>query len=195
MARQSAAVRAPIVTAHLAQGAAIHGELVDAASGPGGLHLCLARAAGHGTRDLAFVPASAVIALVVHDADRLLAAPPGAPEPPTRLALLRALGEARTRLQATTGAAIELHLEPSDEPAGQAALGELVPSALAALTAIAEDELGRVALATRLAAVRLGVGDQATLALHDRTLTITAARRRHIRPDADALRTAIEKLI
>jgi hypothetical protein len=195
MARQGAAVRVPLMTVHLAQGGAIHGELVDASSGPGGLHLCLARAVDRGTRDLAFVPASAVSALILHDADRLLAPPPGAPEPPTRLALMRALGETRARLAASTGAAIELHLEVSDEPAGQAALGEIVPSALAALSAIAADDLGRVALATKLAAVRIGVGDQATLALDDRILTITAARRRHVRPDADALRAAIEKLI
>lgn len=195
MARQGAAARVPLVTAHLAQGVAIHGELVDAASGPSGLQLCLARAVGHGTRDLAFVPASAVIALIVHDADRLLAPPAGAPEPPTRLSLMRAMGETRSRLEASTGAAIELHLDDSDEPAGRAVLGEIVPSALAALTAIAEDELGRVALAAKLAAVRIGVGDQAALALSDGTLTITAARRRHIRPDADALRAAIEKLI
>lgn len=195
MARQGAAVRVPLVTAHLAQGAAIHGELVDAASGPGGLQLCLARAVDRGTRDLAFVPASAITALVVHDVDRLLAPPPDAPEPPSRLALMRALGETRSRLQASTGAAIELHLDDSDEPTGRAVLGEIVPSALAALTAIAEDELGRVALAAKLAAVRIGVGDQAGMALNDRTLTITAARRRHVRPDASALRAAIEKLI
>jgi hypothetical protein len=73
---RAAVVRVPLVTAHLAQGGAIHGEIVDAASGPGGLHLCLARVVDRGTRDLAFVPASAIIALIVHDADGLRASCP-----------------------------------------------------------------------------------------------------------------------
>ena len=53
-AQKDQSVRAPVVTAYLAHGAAIHGELVDAVHGAGGLHLCLARAVDRHTRDLAF---------------------------------------------------------------------------------------------------------------------------------------------
>jgi hypothetical protein len=198
-ARENQSVRAPVVTAYLAQGAAIHGALVDAVHGPGGPHLCLARAVDHHTRDLAFFPAGAITALIVHDVDRLAAPPADAPEPPSRLALLRAVADARARLLAATGASIEIQLEGIDDPGGdssaRAALGEALPSVLDVLTVIAQDELGRTALPAKLAAVHIRAGDQGGVALDGKTLTVTVARARRHRQGPDALRAALEKLL
>lgn len=199
-AQQDQSVRAPVLTAYLAQGASIHGELVDAVHGPGGLHLCLARAVvDRHTRDLAFFPASAITALIVHDVDRLLAPPADAPEPPSRLSLLRAAADARARLLAVTGASIDLQLDGVDDPGGdssaRAALGEALPGVLDVLTAIAQDELGRTALPAKLSAIHVRAGDQAGVTLDGRILTVTVARAKRHRQAPDALRAAVEKLL
>jgi len=180
----------PRVTLHLTTGRDLVGRLVavgeDGGSAVAALHV-------GGDADLAHVRVDVVAAVTVHEP--VVPARSTAPAP-GRLELARQVAQRSQALASALGAELPIALEEgmSGDPdlRAVAALLAVLDDALAGIVA---DPLGKDAVRTQIASLRVGAGEESSARLVDRVLHLRFARDDLAQWTPPELRAAIEKAL
>lgn len=172
-------VHVPSVTLHLRSGRDVRGAV-----------LALGRESSvlfqSGDGDAMHLASSSIEALTRHDVARAARAPDLSKEAPTKL-------ELRRRTAALSPPTAIAEEDPDDD--ARRALDALVTELSALLASLAEDPLGREAIAEKIARIELRLGSAAAVSLSGGTLTLTTTAVWPSRLFGADLRARIESLL
>jgi hypothetical protein len=181
-----APLRRPRVTLYLHSGQSLSGELLEVTRDGGSSIVSLQLESS----DTAFVPASALEALVVRDVENLNQRVSDTPAP-SKLELRRAFTLAEDRWR-TLGVHLKLEL-PRDleQDAVREALLEVLKAIEPVIGALKDDDLGRSALG-KLSRLRFDIGSSASVTRDGDGLRVSVPLHFALRPDSQGWRSLLE---
>ena len=192
-------MRRPEVTLHLRTGRDVRGLVLDRADRTRGGPTVLVHVFGQGPHpeyDVAYVPASSIEAVTVHDLPSMGQSTEGAA--PGRMELRRRAAELGGKLAAALGRelAVEVSFDGASEDDGSGnALAHLLGAAEAVLGDLAANEMARAALREKVSSVEVRMGTASGAALDAGKLVLRTAVEPARRPTRDELRASIESIL
>ena len=181
----------PLVTVHLATGRDLVGRIVAVGDDGGIAVLALFVGGTLATPQVAHVRVDQVVA-VTHDP--VAPRPASEDPPPGRLEIARALGERAAGLASRLARPVELVAADGLGDDERRAVMAAIPIAAAVLGRLADDAMGREALAA-VTTVRLGAATHGSVRRDGATLTIEVPRAPDDAWDEAAMRAAVEKVL
>jgi hypothetical protein len=188
-------IERPLVTLHLRSGRDLTGAVLAVADERlrGAQVLLHVAGTSRAAEEVVFVAVAEVEALRLHDA-RALDAAPKAGDVPTPLEAKRRAAALGKSIGEIVGAAIEVELQGTADALLEP-LGALLAQVDEVMRAVAKDDMGREAVRTKIARVRLTVREATGVELRDKVLTITTTQGGIKRWTVEGLRAAIEGVL